>query len=197
MTEKDSNRGDIDSLLPWYVNGTLSQEERQRVETRLRNDPDMAREVELLRATQRSMQSKVHGSPGEFGWRRLQKDIRSQKVDHSDKRIATNRWWRPALAAAALVILVQGGVLLHLLGEPSTYQPAGGAVAGTVLQVRFQPGASASQIQQLLQEIGGSIVQGPSALGLYRIRLPEGKDADAVVAQLRERSRLIDYATKQ
>ena len=40
---------EIETLLPWYVAGTLRRRDRQRVEAALRSAPELARKLELVR----------------------------------------------------------------------------------------------------------------------------------------------------
>ena len=42
---------------------------------------------------------------------------------------------------------------------------------GVVLQINFSPNASEVQIRKLLQSVDGSIIEGPGAIGIYRVRL--------------------------
>ena len=48
-TTNDSERGDIEDLLPWHAAGTLDYREAQSVEAALASDPELARRYELVR----------------------------------------------------------------------------------------------------------------------------------------------------
>ena len=48
-TTNDSERGDIEGLLPWHAAGTLDYREAQSVEAALASDPELARRYELVR----------------------------------------------------------------------------------------------------------------------------------------------------
>jgi anti-sigma factor RsiW len=164
-------------LIPWYLNGTLSPEEHARVEAYLEQGGEAAKaELELQRQIQSQASEWHEGStPGEFGWKRLQRDLQRDTEKKKDPKRGSN-WLRPAMAAAIAVIVIQG-VLLNSLWSPDQtdgLQPLSGTVAETsALQVMFQPEATALQIRKLLQEIGAVVVDGPSASGIYRLSLAD------------------------
>jgi len=193
MSESNNDRHDADLLLPWFVNDSLTPEEQSQVNVQLHADADLVKEAEFLNNLRGSVRSRTTATPGEFGWRRLQRDIRREQKSSP----TVNKWWLPALAAAALVILVQGGVLLNMLSGPATYEPAGVQTPGTVLQVRFQDNATAAQIAQLLKDIDGSVIEGPSAVGLFRIRLTEKADADKVVSKIKQSPNVVEYVAAE
>src|SRR5579862_5614648 len=47
--ENDNDRREIEALLPWHAAGTLSQNERQRVEAALAREPSLAPQLEIAR----------------------------------------------------------------------------------------------------------------------------------------------------
>lgn len=155
-------------LLPWYVNGTLADGERLDVETHLQSCERCRQEVTWLRNLRAHIKADTADSPGGFGLNRLMHDIGTQKL----MRRPGQRWWRPALAVAAVIIAVQFAVLINFLPRPASITPLGGpAEEGVVLQVKFAPNATEAQIRQLLQQTQATLIGGPGALGIYRLRL--------------------------
>lgn len=93
-------------------------------------------------------------------------------------------WWKPALAAASLVIVVQGVLLIDLWPKPGLIAPMGSKAAGVVLQIQFAPTAEEAQIREALQAVNGVLIGGPGALGVYRVRLNGlGEDQSLGVAE--------------
>ncbi|TVO71957.1 zf-HC2 domain-containing protein [Sedimenticola selenatireducens] len=190
-------------LIPWYLNGTLSPEERVRVEHYLAQGGEAAKaELELQRLIQ-SQASEQDGSltPGEFGWKRLQRDLHR---DAEKKKVLMCRsdWLRPAMAAAIAVIVIQA-VLLNSHWSPSqmeSLQPLSGTVAARgFMQIRFQPDTTALQISKLLQEIDAVVVNGPSAAGLYRIGLLDDSIANRkrVMQKLQFAKGIIEHVAEE
>ena len=68
---KDMTRDEIEALLPFLANDTLTGEERQSVEAAVNADPDLLAELAALRAIRQTMQSDMVQSPGDMGLARL------------------------------------------------------------------------------------------------------------------------------
>jgi anti-sigma factor RsiW len=195
-----NNRTDHpDELLPWYMNGTLAHGERQDVEAHLQTCERCRQEVAWLQNLRTQIKADATPSPGEFGLNRL--------LSEADLQRAVTRtpypWWRPALAAAAAIIVIQSAVLINFLSRPAPIIPLGGPVAeGVVLQVRFAPGATEAQIRQLLQKTRATLISGPGALGVYRLRL-EGVTAvqdqaiQHVIGELTAPRDIVTYAARE
>ncbi|HED13645.1 MAG TPA: hypothetical protein ENI62_08330 [Gammaproteobacteria bacterium] len=194
-SEMDIKGQELNKLLPWYVNGTLAGEERERVEAYVEQDQGGQIEVAFLRSVQtaiREQQDEVV-SPAEVGWRRLQKTIAEQRHEAPLQTGKQRHWWRPTLAAAALLLLVQGGVLVqiwpvykqHYTVLSSSRQGA----TGIVLQVSFDPAISEEQLRGIINNIEAQIVGGPGALGIYRLRLPAEIKQTAAINRLIRRLR--------
>lgn len=124
----------------------------------------------------------------------------------------TARWVLGAQAAA--IVALVAGVLVHLpqvalddstqstgtQDAPASFRtlaaPDGASVSASRLRVVFTPGASESEVRDLLLELRGEIVGGPTRLGSYTIEIPGGGDADPlglVLEHLRE-SPLVRFA---
>jgi anti-sigma factor RsiW len=187
-------------LLPWYVNGSLDGEELQEVESHLESCEHCRSEVAFLQSVRQEVKAAGEAAaPGDLGLQRL---LRTVRAERKAVRWAP-QWWQPALAAAALVVVIQAALLLNLWPEPEPITPLGGPPpAGIVLQVRFVPTATEAQIREALQEVDGTIVSGPGAVGIYRVELDlppdtEDQQIQAVVARLRARQTVIQEVTRE
>jgi anti-sigma factor RsiW len=184
----EPNPSHPDELLAWFVNGTLEPSERTAVEQHLRDCASCRDEVAFLGALRRGFKALSDAEhPGELSRKRLLREVRAE-------RRTARAWWRPALAAAAAVIVVQSVVLANLWSRESAIVPLGGpkAAAGAIVQIQFAPTATEAQIRALLQEAEATLVDGPGAAGVYRVRVEK---ADAALTVLRAHSEVVKHAT--
>lgn len=176
----------VEQLLPFLVNGTLAGPERARVEESLRHSPALTAEAALLGQLRGAMKALPQpSSPAEFGLARLMRDI-----DREAQAQRSRRWQLAggALAAAAIVL----AVLLVLPAGQTGYQQASGDPGPGDLTVAFVPGATLAEVTELLQANDLEIVDGPSAIGLYRLDVTEGADASAIADKLRAMQSLVE-----
>lgn len=168
---------DIEQSLPWLANETLEGEEARMAEALAQESPQAARDLEFMRGLRTQMKTMEAGnSPGVLGWRRLQQQITRERAPAR----SSAGWRNIAAIAAAVVILLQAGIIGYQWSQgPVT--TAGGD--GATLQVRFAPDASETAIRELLQEIHGTIVDGPGALGVYHLTIEGAEDHPELAAQ--------------
>ena len=194
----------LDLLLPWYVNGTLEGEERRQVEAYVARSSHARDEVELLRALRRQVKDEaIESSPGELGLQRLKRQMKQEAAQTGDKMagrtITIASFWRPLAVAACLVVMVQAGVMVGVGGfggpDGDVTTASGGSPA--VLQVTFAPDATEQQIRDVLQQAGASIADGPTALGVYNLRLVGAEaSVDEALATLRASGDVVTFAER-
>lgn len=182
-------------LLPWYVNGTLDKTDHSQIEQHLAQCQQCQEEVAYLQQLRAQIKAveQQYSSPAELGLARLKQRIR---VDN--KPTNARRWFIPALAAAAIVIIAQAGLLLNTNSEG--HMQLMSAPSQGQIQVRFVPDASAKGIAALLQSISGEIIQGPSALGIYHLHIDTSADNKAIITaiqKLRKRSDIIAFVAEE
>jgi hypothetical protein len=189
---QDIGGHDIEALLPWYAAGTLRRRERQRVEDALRSDPELARHAELVREelTETIRLNETLGAPSAGSMDRLMASIDAEvngrhkvpSVRAVAGRVAaliaglSPRTLALAASVAVLAIAVQAFVLLGVLTKPQgAYQTAGvdGGTHrhGAFALVRFAKQASAAEITHFLETYQATLVDGPKAGGLYRVKV--------------------------
>ncbi|WP_232631176.1 hypothetical protein [Methylobacterium sp. Leaf118] len=222
MSITDPERDEDDLLLPWHATGRLKPAEAARLDAVLARDPERVRRRALVEA-ERDATVSVHEALGAPS--RRPRDALFARIDGS--RAARERgargWLRrigeglaalspPVLAGSALaagvLLLLQAGLLTGtwLGGSPATYETAshggdGPSTDGAAFLVAFAPTATAAQITDALGEAGLSIVDGPRAGGVYRLRLAQGADArlspSAVLDRLRATPGLVLLAVPE
>ena len=156
-----------------YVRGAASPELSARIEAMTARDPALKAEIALMRGLGPALRdAEADQPPSEFGWRRIEAAIRREGAGRrpgpSRRQVVV---WRVAAAFLGIAVLGQAGYITSLptTVEAPIYRTASGATEEYVLGVAFAPDATAAAIAGLLRDAGASVVDGPSALGLYRV----------------------------
>jgi hypothetical protein len=206
---------EVELLLPWHAAGTLSHRDTQRVEAALASDPVLARRYELVREElgQTIELNESLGAPSARAMDALFAKIAAEPArapalstslgarlreffgNLSPRTVA----WSASAAALAIVLqgAVIGGIMLKEKGPAGTaqYQTASvpsstTAVDGSYALIRFQPKASAADIDRFLENNGLSLAGGPTGGGLYRLQVSATKlprqDVAGIVKQLQQ-----------
>jgi len=240
--DAQSEREQIEMLLPWYVMGRLDHNDVARVEAYLLRDASLRQQVELIREEQAQARRGNEAIAGRSARNvdRLMKAVAAR--ESTDRLPAVTRAPRQTAArppagshlldrigallemliagamrpggimrfagvAAAFLIALQAGMLATMIAHQraATYVPASGGPGeelgatadGAVALVGFAASATTSAAADLLAAHGMASVDGPSAGGLFTVRLgPKGmSDAhrDAKIQALKDRSDVVAY----
>ncbi len=205
-------------LLPWYVNGSLAERERERVEAHLAACLRCQDEERVCRSLAGVVAAvgEVAPAPHPVQFQRMLARIEESETESAGRwRLlaplrglvrATPRPLRGALVAQAAVILLLIGFLAWSLQRPGTapnLQPAyrtlsnpeAAPVPTVRLRVMFSPQATEKEIRELLHGIHGEITAGPSPSGAYTVEVPAASDpAGVVLARLRSEPQVVMFA---
>ncbi|MGA2894450.1 MAG: hypothetical protein ABSE22_16410 [Xanthobacteraceae bacterium] len=191
---------EIELLLPWYAAGTLGRRESAEVEAALANDPELARRFEWVRAefAQELSINEEAASPPHNDVRALFAKIDALPARRPALSVVASSGLVGRIAeylallsphtvawsamAAALVIVLQAGLIGGIMlkeASPGGYETASAPTSapgdGSNVLLRFQPQASAADISNFLATNKLSIVAGPLAGQLYRVRVSATK----------------------
>lgn len=184
------------ALLPWYVNGTLSVADLDAVSAHLQACPSCRTELAELVRVGKQVKQTVDAEPkpstrlAQTVFARVRQDAQQRQAQvHRVSSVITvpgtiigncDRWlrnlfvpqWVPTLVAMLLV--TQLGVLLWSVSQRLPSTDVGGSVSSRGIgsptarfRIEFQPAASMQQIQTLLQDMHGRVVDGPTPDGAY------------------------------
>lgn len=183
---------ELELLLPFHANGTLSAEDAALVAAWLAEDEGAAATAADLAAMRADMQAEEIRSPGEFGLARLMRDLDREAAAPAATPVAApaaansprRPWLWQAVAAVALAAFVGQAYVGLRPGETARYDLASAPapVSGPSLVVAFAPTATEAEIRDLLLASGVEFMSGPSSLGLYHVG---GGDLDQALAALR------------
>jgi hypothetical protein len=183
-------------LLPWLINGTLSGSERDSVETHVR---DCLTCRIALREQQRLL-TMIKGQPtvplsAAHGFEQLQRrlSLESAVSARRPRRFFQLTPTTGLIALAAALGAVAFTLWLDSSGnagnERGAYTTLGrDAPAGAVrLDIVFADETTENDMRALLNEIGATLVGGPSEIGRYTVRLESSELTEADVAALMQR----------
>jgi hypothetical protein len=186
----------FDELLPFYVNGTLSEADRAWVEDYLRQHPGAEAELHWYESLQTKLRDDLPPVSSEIGLERAIQRIRKEGTAPQLTRraagpslvdrlrdffasITPQAMLRPALAGALAVVALQAVVIVQMADEDDATQLRAiqGSLAekGPYVKVNFKPDAREADIRLLLVEVHGSLAAGPGQLGDYYVRIPESQ----------------------
>lgn len=197
MTQPSEDHDDVAMLLPWYAAGALDAADKARVERALGADAGLRAELDLVREDRESARALAEEDsvPASMPLRfDAALEQRIAEINRATRRSETPNagragWFgrflggfarRDRLAYAAvtavLVVTLQAGAILALLGErggvSSGFETASGPSVGDgiFVLVRFAADRSAEDIAAWLATNGGRIVDGPLPGGMFRLR---------------------------
>lgn len=188
-------------LLPAYLNGGLSDEQHRQVALHLEGCAQCRRELDECKQLREALGRMYAAQPGPSPtllrrvMARVQRERAHSWIGRLEDRLRSllAAPWAPSFALA--LVIAQAGLLVWTFqrGEPRPGEIVSRSVpAQTVkLRVAFQPAATDREMQSLLKEIRGRIVDGPTAGGFYTVEVP--RDGEAL-ERLRARSALVRSA---
>jgi anti-sigma factor RsiW len=192
----------ISMLLPWYVNGTLSAFDRQRVDshvpncTACRNDLELERRIYARMATDVVLEhipaaslKRLHGRLD------AREDGTSPEIQEPRQARRPSLPWLSLAAASIAGILVTIGVYTvrggHASGNASS--PAYYTVtspeprpSSEVIRAVFAPTVTLVELQALLDEAQLKIVSGPTEAGVYSLSALTSRPVGLSLALLRQ-----------
>jgi hypothetical protein len=186
------------TLLPWYVNGTLDTAEAAMVEAHLIECAECRGELQF----ERMMGRQVGGlsMDVEQGWAAMRQRLEpaaegtaaptTARVIPFLRRRITLGWAIAGQAAAAALLLVAFGSLRETpsVAEYHALGAAGAPQTGNFV-VLFRPETTERDIRALLDGAQARVVEGPLTTGAWVLRV-DGARRDAAVAQLRASPRI-------
>jgi hypothetical protein len=198
---------EVFELFPWYLNGTIAETERQKVDEHVSVcatcRDQLARERDIYRAM--SAESSLEYIPASFS--RLQARLDALSADKSaapavpqsasrhgmPPRHSAMPW--PRLAAASIAILVLG--LLSLVSAdrwvqiralPSEYRTvttSAPRAPDEVIRAVFSPGITLAELQAILDEAQLRIISGPTEAGVYSLAANSSRPVTVSLSLLR------------
>jgi anti-sigma factor RsiW len=198
--ENSAGHHEVFALLPWYVNATLEEADRQRVEAHLGNcticREDLAAQQRICEAIE--AQPALDYMPV-ASLKRLQArlDAQAESAVAPPQEQATNRMpWRGWMAASiaamavAVALFAADRWVLEARLQPK-YHTVTSSVPrpqGEVIRAVFSPTITLVELQTILDEAQLRIVSGPTEAGVYSLASNSTLTVHASLALLRQHS---------
>jgi hypothetical protein len=225
MTEVqfDPKRQELEELLPFYAIGMTTPEETATLEKALAADPALARSLALVREDMDAAVA-LNEAAGAPSARAFEKLAAAMEAEPRRPTVAARAsqglmgWVEATLAslqprrlayagvAAALLIALQaavlGGMFLRETGGGSFQTASRGDQAvsqpGAYALVSFAPAVTAGDLTAFLQRHAATIVDGPRAGGLFRLRVGSATTTEAelaaIVARMQAETAVVRFA---
>ena len=155
ITNEKMSPGDLEALLPWHAAGTLNPREADEVERALAADPELARRFELVREemTETILLNEALGAPSARVMENLFKAIDKERKSTRSSVAAgglgawladlfTPRALAFSAAAAAVVIMLQAGIITKMVLEDRSENGGGTFETASATTPGFEPGLS-------------------------------------------------------
>ena len=176
------------TLLPWYINGTLDPDEVAAVEAHLAECPECRFDLEAERALGHEVASL--SLDVDHGWAALRDRLEPQPAARGSSPLRQSgaflrrpvpMGWTITAQAACLALAVIGVVSLapRIRGDSDAhYRALSSAAPATVgnVVVMFKPNAS----EQALRQAGARLVDGPTTADAYVLHVEPARRADAL-----------------
>jgi anti-sigma-K factor RskA len=195
---KMTRRDEIETLLPFYLNGALSGEDLALVEDWLANDPgaegallEAEGELAFIAADNEALR------PHPNAFKRFSEALEKEPGPAVSPVSRLSAWLGKTFAVPAPLVFASAAAMLALAvvtaGNLGRQTPNDIEVAGTgetdnaaFVLITFKPDARLSDITALLKASGAQIAEGPSPSGAFKINVSAAAivDYDAVAAAL-------------
>ncbi len=213
----DPKRRELEELLPFYANGRISDADKQRVETALAADAELAVRLEIIRddmaetvLLNESLGAPSHRALGIEGeprsaplLARAKESVGGGFMGWLGGLLAAQPARRLAYASAAAVALIalQGVAITGLaLRDGASFQTA--SAPGTPSSERyvllsFSPEAKAGEIASFFKRFDASVVDGPRANGFFKVRVGDASlsaaQVDAIAARMKSEKAIVSF----
>lgn len=201
----------MDMLLPWYLNGTLEQVEQEAVKKHLRSCSICQGELEAIKKEQEIYKVATEEVPVPQTFPHLMAEIEKRKRTIWQRIDSLIPRPQPSLAVALIAtqFIVIAGLVGILALNPwgageRFYRTLSGPAAidgnGPRLSILFQDGVQEKTAREVILQINGTIVRGPSPMGIYTVELRSAmspEELQGIISALREKRNVIRFVEVQ
>lgn len=167
---------DVMELIPWYVNGTLSDAEAKEIEAFAEQYPDVQAEIdhqsELAAGLCLLEDAEADGVRQAQSWQTLSAQIAQENQARAPAQRSMS--WLPAfrsVPALAATVAAFAFVAVFFVGQETTEfrtLTSGDDNQGPVIVFQLSPEADPEDLETILDKHGLTLIEGPTENGVYR-----------------------------
>lgn len=187
---------DRDDAILDYLQKRLSPQERDQFEKTMVQDAALAAEVALMQAVRAELSTGPVHDASDAVWERVSAGMDATPVPANTNRRPWGQVMKYAAVAAIAVMAWQVAVVPRMSAVPEGFRTATQPQAVFALQVKFVEAATIGEIGVLLGTLGGTISDGPTALGLVRVSFVDQASQQRALDALSARSDLIELVVQ-
>lgn len=191
MINLDQERLRFEELLVFYVNDTLSADDKNFMESYLERFPEHQAQVAFMQSLNMAVNNESHVFDSEPGLTKLLAQYKSlQKEQTLGERLGNlcRKWgFSPAFGLAFGLLVAQTALIFQLGFFTSSVAYRGVSTQSEYiahLKITIDPKTDYAQLVDLLRKNGCKVVSGPSANGELWIHLQEPEKQDIIVLDL-------------
>lgn len=198
-----TNQQKYSLLVPRYLRGELSPDERVEFEAYVDEHPDFQADIEFQRNLVAARRDDNAPADMEFGWAKLSRSIDALETENAPLQdiTATSQSMSPfrnmwKIAAAALACLSIGQALYITNYETTKYELASEKTESDItLQVGFEAGLSVNELSRFLVDHESQIISGPGNLGIYTLSFSDIENCESAVSTLKSKEQFVETYT--
>lgn len=192
-------------LLPWLLNGSMDEDEQEKVREHALSCVVCRRELQALELINRFISDAAKSEPIPApDMRRINARIDRWIEHRSGLRQWFSRWsdtvtnpWRLAFAAQTVLVIALAAMILWPASEEAEFttltQPRS-LPDGRYLRVVLSPDTAVSELAGLLDDMELRVADGPTPRGVYTLAVPQpltGDDRLRLLQRLQENPRVL------
>ena len=180
-----------EDLLMAHFHGKLSGNEEEEFQALVEGDPYFAAEVAALTSSRTVFAEDAAANQAD-GWKKLSSAIDAETFKPANQNNPMRLSWLQTACVAAFAVACWHFAAVPLLTpEDAPVTMASPPADGPTLQVVFADAAPLSKVNEILYALDGSVVSGPSAIGIYRVEFADEAGKKAALETLGQRPDIV------
>ncbi|WP_227268763.1 hypothetical protein [Roseobacter weihaiensis] len=188
---------DRDDAILNYLQNRLAPEDRAQFEASMTQDASLSAEVDLMRSVRADLAAAPKHQNSDAVWARLAASIDPVPQPANENRRPWMQVLRYAAVACIAVAAWQFTIVPRTGSVSEGFRTSSERAPAFILQVKFVESATIGEIGTLLAALGGTISDGPSALGVVRVSFPDQASQREAMEALSARTDLVEIVLEQ